>query len=409
MIDQQPAETRCHVCDHPACVPIQGYESLLRVTSDCRPWRRGGRLCVCASCGAAQKPTDATWLGEIEQIYRDYAIYHQSGGREQAVFHAGNAMSQPRSARLLERVCTSVDLPPRGRILDVGCGNGALLREFRRIRPGWSLAGTELSNKYGEEHRSLGVEAFYTSDVSAIPGTFDLLALVHVLEHIPQPKDFLLSLRARAEPESLLVVEVPDYFQNPFDLLIADHCSHFAGATLTSLMQAAGYEVLRVATDWVPKEISLISRKAAPGSLAGRTEVRNAADAVQAASDWCGQVVREAREFARAGGPFGLFGTSIAGTWLFSELSQEPVFFVDEDPDRAGGRYLQRPVYHPNELPPGSRVFIAQPSGIGEAIARRLARPGITYQTPGAWPPLFATYSGQDNGAARSTMNCRQG
>jgi cyclopropane fatty-acyl-phospholipid synthase-like methyltransferase len=34
-----------------------------------------------------------------------------------------------------------VDLPTRGNLLDIGCGNGAFLKSFGKVYRNWSLAG----------------------------------------------------------------------------------------------------------------------------------------------------------------------------------------------------------------------------------------------------------------------------
>ena len=35
-----------------------------RITSDCRPWPAGGRLCACQGCGSVQKLVDDAWNRE---------------------------------------------------------------------------------------------------------------------------------------------------------------------------------------------------------------------------------------------------------------------------------------------------------------------------------------------------------
>ena len=82
--------------------------------------------------------------------------------------------------------------------------------------------------------------------------------------------------------------------------------------------------------------------------------------------------------------PIGLFGTSIAGTWLFAELEGRAGFFVDEDPHRIGTRWHDRLVYHPREIPAGSSVVVPLPRPLAESIARRIARPDFELCLPAA-------------------------
>lgn len=353
--------------------------------------QRGGRLCVCQACGCVQKVTDHIWQTEIERIYEAYSIYHQSNGVEQTVFEQGSGRASSRSVHLLERLRTHVQLPERGRLLDIGCGNGAFLRTFGRLAPLWSLVGTELNDTYRPVVESIdGVEAFYTCATDQVPGTFDLITMMHVLEHIPAPRDFLTRLRNKLKLGGLLVLEIPDYLQNPFDLLIVDHCTHFTAATVEALIQSAGFEVISVATDWVPKELTVVACK---------TEHQQEKDDVQVSTShsfdltikcvqWLRSVTTAAHERSTMG-TFGLLGTSIAATWLVSELEDSVSFFVDEDPYRAGTTYMGRPIYHPREVPIGSHVFIALPPKFAESIQARMESLNFGFNSSYYSPPSF--------------------
>ena len=147
-------------------------------------------------------------------------------------------------------------------MLDVGCGNGAMLRAFSQAVPRWSLAGTELDDKYRDVIESIpGVQSLHTCSPWDVPGEFDVITMVHVLEHIPQPEAYLRRLLTKLRPGGLLVVELPHHVANPFELLIADHCTHFAADTAAALLHRAGFEVLQTGDDWVPKELTLVARR----------------------------------------------------------------------------------------------------------------------------------------------------
>jgi hypothetical protein len=169
-------------------------------------------------------------------------------------------------------------------------------------------------------------------------------------------------------------VQVPDAEQNAFDLVVADHCLHFSPAALHDLVERAGFDVVALRTDWVPKELSLVAcagrglsaahRVTSRPSVMGQTAERLA---------WLQAVVSHARNIARQR-PFGIFGTSIAAVWLFGELRDVAEFFVDEDPHRAGGTFMDRPIYHPRDVPAGSHVFLGLAPELADRIQARLAQ-----------------------------------
>jgi 2-polyprenyl-3-methyl-5-hydroxy-6-metoxy-1,4-benzoquinol methylase len=363
----------CHICITGDVCELPEYRSLTRVTSDCKPWPAGGRLGVCTHCGSVQKFVDEQWKSEIASIYADYTIYFQAGGAEQALFLGDAAEPVTRSEWLVRQVIAHTALPATGRLLDIGCGNGALLRAFSRAIPGWTLAGTEQSGATREMvERIPRVEALYTGPLRETPGQFDMISLVHVLEHISHPLELLAGVADKLKPGGILFVEVPNAEENPFDLLIADHVSHFTPATVTALLEAAGYCVGESSQSRMVKEIGALA------TYVGRRakHVLRPSRGATASLDWL-LSVRAAARRARAdadGRPFGLFGSSIAATWLAQQVDCAMDFFVDEDPNRQGQIFMGRRVLSPSQAPASSVVFVGVGGGVAGQVARRLSQ-----------------------------------
>ena len=343
---------------------------------------------MCSACGCVQKVTHSRWRSEVEEIYEAYSLYHQSKGAEQVVFEEGSGIPEARSRRLLGRLFAEVHLPEEGALLDVGCGNGELLRTFSEMVPRWSLVGTELDDRHRSAVEGIrGVQGFFARAPDQVPGEFGLITMVHVLEHVPEPREFLQRLGDRLTRDGVIMAQVPNYGQNPFDLLVADHCTHFTLATIEALLRGAGYEVICVANDWIPKELTIVARRSGSPALVPVWPRNDDASAHVAKSlDWLNSVMSSARHVAK-NGRFGLFGTASPATWLSSELQDQVAFFVDEDPNRAGETHEGHPIYRPDRAPSGSRVFMVLPPAFAEAIRRRLAIRGVEFLLP----PQFST------------------
>jgi len=360
----------CHACQAKSLELVPGSESLHRVTSDAKAWPPGSLIGRCRECGLVQTATTEAWLADIQRIYESYTIYHQGAGAEQSVFKQQDGRGSLRSDVLVEALSSRHELPAKGRLLDVGCGNGSFLKACSRALPDWELQGTEFDEKYQAEVEAIpGVSAMHGGKLEDVPGTFDVVSMIHVLEHIPDPIPVLKGIQGRLALGGLLFIEVPDCVRNPVMMLVADHCSHFSKESLASLVGGAGYREVEVADDWTPRELSLTARLAG-AEVPARGSQSDAAE-VLAGLEWQKACAGEAERLADEG-EFGVFGTSIAATWLEAQIGNRASFFVDEDPARVGREHLGKPILAPDDVEEGAAVYVALPHPLAGFIAERL-------------------------------------
>lgn len=377
----------CQACAADRLLEIPGFSQLPRVTSDSKTFRSGGRLAVCQGCGMVQKLPDAQWLAEIGEIYRDYEMYHQSAADDQAVFDPVSGRPMGRCEVLARRLIASGSLPDEGSLLDVGAGSGAMLAAFSRASAGWRLYGLDLDDRKEASLRTIPrFERLFTTPPEQVERQFDLLTLIHSLEHFPAPVEMLRSLRALIAPGGRLFVQVNNARRTPFDLVVADHLSHFSPATLPFLVAQSGLDVDGVHTDWVNKELSLLTADRSNGGGAQGEDAADATACVRRDVAWLGAMLghARARSAAAGAGKFGIFGTSVAATWLASGLGDAIDFYVDEDPARRGRTHLGRPIVTPGEVPAAATVYLAFIGDIAAQIARRLEPLGLAFAAPPA-------------------------
>jgi SAM-dependent methyltransferase len=368
---------RCHACGGNAEAITPRYGQFKTVASDCKPSIDGLQLLVCGQCGLIQKSLDARWQAACDAIYGGYDLYHQSGGGEQVIINASAGSGSPRSQQIIQQMQRRGLIGARGKLLDVGCGNGAMLQSFSNLCPGWHLEASELSDRFRERVLSIPrVQAFHSTTPEEIDGRFDMVSLLHVLEHIPDPVAVLRSLHDRLAPGGVVLVQVPNLVENPYDLMVADHASHFLPAVLLDVFRRAGLKVRAWSTSWVAKEISVVASlpgaaTAGDDSAAQRPPQVDSRRLVQRHVGWLSQLVDDAR-FLAAQGPLGIFGTSIAGTWIAAQLGDAVSFFVDEDASRIGSRHLGRPILAGGEAPAHSNVLIVLPPQLAARVQDRL-------------------------------------
>ena len=338
----------------------------------------------CKACGLVQKIIDDAYRGDIGHIYAEYDSYYQGGGLEQMVFDE-QAGAIRRSELLARHIDGTGLLPAKGRCLDFGCGRGAFLAAIGGVRPKWKLSGLELDDRNRAALQAIpGFDRLEIGEAANIEGGYALISMIHALEHLLDPLAELRTLREKLGAGGYLFVEVPNVAENPFDLTIADHVSHFTPHTLTGLLNAAGFEVATLSTDWVRKEISVMAKvaPARPAAVAARDEIGLADRQIA----WLADVLRLARETSTRR-PFGLFGTSIAAIWLSGALGGAIDFYVDEDEERQKRGFLGKFVLAPAAIPEAATIFIGLAPAIALHIADKVRRPGVAAVTP---PPLEA-------------------
>jgi SAM-dependent methyltransferase len=377
-------EFKCKVCANGRLQAIESFAELPRVTSDCKPWPAGGALSCCEACGAVQKLADARWFEEIERIYKGYQIYELSAGAEQVIF-SDLGVAQPRSGALVDFIVRNAGASDTGKLIDIGCGNGSALKNLSRAMPRWRLYGSELSDAAKPALQQLpNFVELYTTPAKEIPERFDILTMIHALEHMPDPLGSLHDAAYLLNDDGRLFVEIPNVLTSPFDLLIADHLLHFSPAHLAYLASRAGFSAAILRDDLLPKEITMLARRG--GTLLEPPAPERTQAVIKANIAWLTAVLAEARRVAataaKTAGGFGIFGTSISGMWLYGALRGSVSFFVDEDASRIGSLFEGVPVIAPEQAPAGSTVFVPLHPDIARRVAGRHAGSGAIYVEP---------------------------
>ena len=106
-----------------------------------------------------------------------------------------------------------VRIPPKARrVLDVGCGDGALGRAIKARRP-TEVVGITFSGEEAALARSV-LDEIVRADLESADlthlGTFDCIVCSHVLEHLREPVRLLASLRANLAADGIVLIAVPN-------------------------------------------------------------------------------------------------------------------------------------------------------------------------------------------------------
>lgn len=201
----------------------------------------------CAGCGLIRlepRPSSA----EMSRYYpEEYEAFQDR--RENPLFRWGRRRLWHRRVQAIRRY-----LPQPGRALDVGCATGEFLEILRR--QGWRVTGLEPNPQAAEQaRRRLGAEAVQRAgleEASFPQGSFELITLWDVLEHLENPPAALRRLSGWLHPDGLLALGVPNLESWDARLFgpawigwdAPRHLYLFPDATLREMLAAAGLFVL---------------------------------------------------------------------------------------------------------------------------------------------------------------------
>ena len=183
---------RCHACGGEVPeLKARAFTSI--VGSDCTPAVGSVRVGACQACGLLQKEISPAWSELCAKIYGSYRIYHQGAGQEQKARGTDGGQLKPRSELIADFLCNARKLPQAGSALDIGSGNGPFLRAMQKSLPGWSLTGADVTDRFRKQIETIGPNVSFrlTDELLASTDGFDVVSLVHCIEHIPAPADYL--------------------------------------------------------------------------------------------------------------------------------------------------------------------------------------------------------------------------
>lgn len=204
----------------------------------------------CGVCGLARTfpaPSDKSLYSH------DPSIYY---GKQVSKFSSGFQKIRNETMKLRARYFLSLlpDWVGKPKILDVGCAEGRLLHAFLEY-------GCEC---WGIEHPLYPTRRFLSNDrivylqddlqnIDFDKGTFDMIILWHVLEHMDDPLFAMQRLCKWLTPKGVMIVAVPNFSsmearafkQSWFHLDIPWHKYHFNERSLAYLMEKCHLRVIR--------------------------------------------------------------------------------------------------------------------------------------------------------------------
>lgn len=193
--------------------------------------------------------TEPYWTSPAPKT-RGYADYRQEEPHYLKTFRGRYSLLEP-------HIC------PPGRALDIGCAAGYFLQVL--AENGWEACGVEISSAI-----TRGLDSSFPIHLGPLEtapwaaGSFDLVSLWDVIEHVRDPVGFLEQAVRLLRPDGILILETQNV-ESWFARLLGprwhhykhwEHLVHFSPATLERLTTGVGLQTLTRTTRFAGKFIS---------------------------------------------------------------------------------------------------------------------------------------------------------
>jgi SAM-dependent methyltransferase len=189
--------------------------------------------------------------------------------------------------RILSAVVAQItaSLPGDCKVLEIGCGNGNVLRHLQQACAGRLVVGMDAFEEGLRLARRRNCPRLVRGDATQHPfrSQFDLVGLFDVLEHVPEDERLLQQIRGILRPGGVLLITVParmslwSYFDEA-----SGHCRRYELDELRRKLDEAGYQVeyltpymaMLLPLMWLGRRLATLTRglrgKASPTDMAMR-------------------------------------------------------------------------------------------------------------------------------------------
>lgn len=204
---------------------------------------------MCNNCGLVYQSTETSQVINPDFYAETYRKIYQDNPNPTK---KDLWVQEQRANHLVDLVRNHCKTPPKN-VLDIGASTGTLLLKFQGAFR-CEVTGVEPGSAYRAYAEKNGIRMVASIDelIAKKPARYDLVSLVHVLEHLPDPIDTLTRIKADLLSENgRLLLEVPHlYVHDSFELA---HLTCFSPHKLVETVGQAGYDVRFLASHGIPR------------------------------------------------------------------------------------------------------------------------------------------------------------
>jgi len=203
---------------------------------------------LCSNCGLVFQ-TPRMPASELEDFYQqEYRIAYQG---QEGPSDRDFRVQKARAGNLV-KFLQEVGIDQVVRYVDIGSSAGLFMGDIQKAYD-CQVVGIEPGDAYRETTISKGFDVYEDLDQleDNEENKFDMVSMIHVLEHLPDPVGYLITLREKfLTLKGKLLLEVPNIYAH--DSFEVAHLTSFSRETFTRVLDKAGYRTIFIEMHGIP-------------------------------------------------------------------------------------------------------------------------------------------------------------
>jgi len=323
---------KCNICNN-QLNKIFSSNSVLAVSSDNKSIKSPLNIYKCPKCFHIQKISD----NKIKTVYETYKNNDLVNGQDQIKFVNGKPFF--RTDILIKTIINK--LKNKKTLLDIGTGTGVFLSSCNNYF-NFDMSAFDLNSRYKNKILSIkNVTNFYTNSLEELNRKFDIISMIHVLEHIEKPLETLKILQKKLNKNGIIIIQVPSINENLNDALIYDHYSNFTKNSLFLLLSKVFTNIKFIKTE-IKNEITVVIENNSTKEYYENYDFKLDFSYINTLNTYLNNINHDIY----------IFGTAPTSTYYASILKDNNNFkgFLDEDILKKDKFHLDKKIYHPKEF-----------------------------------------------------------
>ncbi|QPC84319.1 class I SAM-dependent methyltransferase [Phototrophicus methaneseepsis] len=215
--------------------------------------QNGRGLVQCQNCGlvyVGQQP-------DPEELYALYGETYFHNDESGEVGYTNYIKDEKNIRKTVNRRFDHIEkFVQPGKMIDIGCAMGFFIDEASKR--GWQVEGMDVSHfavEYVKERFGHNVYQGSLDTLELEEGAYDLVTMYDVIEHVPDPKAYMMRVASLLRSGGIFELATPDVDSIPAKLtgkrwigykLSEEHVYYFSVNTLRQMLDYAGFDVVHV-------------------------------------------------------------------------------------------------------------------------------------------------------------------